>query len=53
MMTCTTVQDFDHDRYHSLVITWSCKRRGQFKVAGEGFRSGANEGELRSMIFMQ
>jgi len=35
MVTCTTVQDFDHDRYCSLVITWSCKRRGQFEVAGE------------------
>lgn len=35
MVTCTTAQDFEHDRYCSLVITWSCKRRGQFEVAGE------------------
>ena len=36
MATCTTAQDFVHDRYHSLVITWSCKIRGQFEVAGVG-----------------
>ena len=42
MATCTIAQDSVHDRYHSLVITWSCKRRGQFEVAGEGLCSGAN-----------